>query len=181
MTCIVGFLDKKTKTVTMGADSAGVAGLDITIRKDKKIFRNKDFVIGCTSSFRMIQLLQFKFVPPYIDGKDIYEYMCTDFIDAVRKTFQNGGFLTKDKEAEHGGFFLVAYKDRLFCIQDDFQVAETTGGMDSVGCGSDYALGCLHTIVNDPSTPEDKVKRSLECAAYFSAGVAGPFHILTTE
>ena len=36
MTCIVGYLDKKTKKVTIGGDSAGVAGLDITIRKDEK-------------------------------------------------------------------------------------------------------------------------------------------------
>ena len=41
MTCIVGYLDKKTKKVTIGGDSAGVAGLDITIRKDEKVFKVK--------------------------------------------------------------------------------------------------------------------------------------------
>ena len=71
MTCIVGYLDKKTKKVTIGGDSAGVAGLDITIRKDEKVFKVDNFIIGCTSSFRMIQLLRFSFKPPEIKQKNI--------------------------------------------------------------------------------------------------------------
>lgn len=181
MTCIVGFLDNKTGKVTIGADSAGVAGLDISIRKDVKLFKNKDFIIGCTSSFRMIQLLRFKFKPPHIDDKEIYEYMCTDFVDAIRECFKNGGFITKDKEVETGGVFLVGYKNRLFCIQSDFQVAETLNGMDACGCGESYALGALYILSEYDLPSEDKILKSLETASSFSAGVAKPFHVLTTE
>lgn len=49
MTCIVGYFDKKTKKVTIGGDSAGVSGLHITIRKDPKVFRVGEFIIGCTA------------------------------------------------------------------------------------------------------------------------------------
>lgn len=180
MTCIVGYLDKKTKRVTIGADSAGVAGLDLSIRKDKKIFRNGEFIIGCTSSFRMIQLLQFRFSPPEIKCKDIYEYMCTDFVDAIRKCFRDGGFLSKDKDVESGGVFLIGYKDRLFCIQSDFQIAENLNGMDACGCGDAYALGCLYSIGNDVSNSDYKVTKALETAANFSAGVHKPFYLMTT-
>ena len=51
MTCIVGLIDGRR--VWMGGDSAGVSGLDITVRADAKVFRNGDFLIGFTSSFRM--------------------------------------------------------------------------------------------------------------------------------
>ena len=57
MTCIVGMLNKGK--VIIGADSAGVSGLDVQIRKDPKVFITGEFVIGCTTSFRMIELLQF--------------------------------------------------------------------------------------------------------------------------
>lgn len=181
MTCIVGYLDKKTKRVTIGADSAGVAGLDISIRKDKKIFKNGDFIIGCTSSFRMIQLLQFKFTPPRITHDDIYEYMCTDFVDGIRNCFKTGGFIEVDKNVESGGTFLVGYKDRLFCIHGDFQVAETLNGIDACGCGESYALGALEILQSADITPIDKITKSLEVAAKYSAGVSAPFHLLTTE
>lgn len=180
MTCIVGYLDKITNKVTIGADSAGVAGLDLSIRKDVKIFRNKDFIIGCTSSFRMIQLLRFKFHPPFINEKDIYEYMCTDFVDGVRKIFKEGGFLQKDKEVEEGGAFLVGYKDRLFCVQGDFQVGENLNGLDACGCGESYALGSLFSTDKLSISAEEKIIEALKAATHFSAGVAEPFNILTT-
>lgn len=181
MTCIVGYLDKKTNKVTIGADSAGVGGYDISIRKDVKVFRNKDFIIGCTSSFRMIQLLRFKFKPPYINDKEIYEYMCTDFVDGVRQCFKDGGFIKKQCDVESGGQFLIAYKDRLFAIHDDFQVAENINSIDAVGCGADYALGAILVLDTLDLSTNDKITRALEYTAFLSAGVAAPFNLLTTE
>ena len=180
MTCIVGYLDKKSDKVIIGGDSAGVAGFELSIRKDPKVFKNEDFIIGCTSSFRMIQLLRFSFKPPKVHDKDIYEYMCTDFIDAVRSCFKNGGFLEKERESEVGGFFLVAYKNRLFQIQGDFQVSEQLNGMDSCGCGSAYALGSLRCLAEFSLDPTEIVRKSLESAEFFSAGVSRPFIILST-
>lgn len=179
MTCIVGFVDNKNKKVVVGADSAGVSGLDVTIRKDEKVFKNGDFVIGCTSSFRMIQLLRFSFKPPRIYDSEIYEYMCTEFIDAVRKSFKDGGFLQKYVDGdEKGGTFLVAYKDRLFKIDSDFQVAEAYQGYDACGCGEKYAIGSIYTTIK--SDPRTIVIDSLKCAENFSGGVQGPFVTCST-
>lgn len=181
MTCIVGYLDKKRKKVTIGGDSAGVAGLDIRIRKDTKVFKNGDFLIGCTSSFRMIQLLRFSFKAPEIESKNIYEYMCTDFINAVRECFKHGGYLQQHSDGdEKGGTFLVAYKNRLFRIENDFQVAESLNGIEAVGCGADYALGSLYILSKQNLTPKEKVLKSLETASFFSAGVSKPFVIKDT-
>ncbi len=181
MTCIVGFIDKKTKTVTMGADSAGVAGFEIIIRKDPKIFKNGPFLIGCTSSFRMIQLLRFSLKVPEIKNKDIYEYLCTDFIDAIRKCFVDGGFMQKTKDGdEQGGAFLVAYKNRLFEIDSDYQVAESLNGILSCGCGSSYALGALYSIHNNDITSKEKVLTALKAASFYSAGVSEPYIIHNT-
>lgn len=181
MTCIVGYLDKKNKIVTIGGDSAGITDLSIVIRKDKKVFRVGDFVIGCTSSFRMIQLLRFSFKPPEIKSKAIYQYMCTDFINEVKECFKNGGYLQKYEDGDDkGGTFLVGYKNRLFRIDNDFQVAESSNGIDAIGCGSDFALGSLYSLSKQDITAKQKVIKSLEAAAFFSAGVCKPFVITCT-
>lgn len=174
MTCIVGFIDKKKNNVVIGADSASVSGLDITIRKDAKVFKVNDFVIGCTSSFRMIQLLQFSFNPPKVSDKEMYEYMCTDFINAVRTCFKDGGYLQKEIDGdEKGGNFLVAYKDRLFKIESDFQVSEALQGYDCCGCGKPYALASIYNT--NKTCAKAIVLDALKTAEYFSSAVAQPF------
>ena len=176
MTCIVGLVDKGD--VYIGGDSAGVAGLSITIRNDSKVFGNGPFVIGGTSSFRMLQLLRFKFSPPAqtIHQED-YEYMVTSFIDAVRQCFSQNGF--GDAAATTGGSFLVGYKGKLYAVQGDHQVGLPAAPFEAVGCGADLALGAM--FATEGMKPEDRINMALSAAAAFSAGVSAPFNILKLE
>jgi len=176
VTCIVGLVDGNN--IWMGGDSAGVGGHDLRIRKDVKIFKINDrFLFGYTSSFRMGQLLRFGFTPPEQSQKrGNYEYMCTDFIDSVRKRFKDGGYSLIKDNREEGGFFLVGYKGNLYQIEGDFQVGECADDFDSVGCGSSYALGALY-ITRKNKNPRDRILQALETAEYFSTGVKRPFVI----
>lgn len=181
MTCIVGVVDKKLNKVFIGGDSASAGYNNIFIRKDEKVFRNGAFVIGCTTSFRMIQLLRYSFKPPKINGKDIYEYMCTDFINEVRECFKNGGYIQKFQDGdEKGGDFLVAYENRLFKVDSDFQVAENLNGIDACGSGMDFALGSVYSLIDRKITTEDKIFKALESAEFFSLGVRKPFILINT-
>ncbi len=183
MTCIVGYIDNKFGKVYIGGDSAGVTGNDIVARKDVKVFKNGQFIIGCTTSFRMIQILRFKFKPPkLLATRDVYEYMCTDFIDAVRTSFSDSGFMQTAKHGdEQGGQFLVAYKDRLFEIGVDFQVGEHADGYTSLGHGSKYALGAIHSVYDNSAVrPYDRVRMALNAATHFSGAVCEPFTIINT-
>ena len=174
MTCIVGLIDGRR--VWMGGDSAGVSGLDITVRADPKVFRNGEFLIGFTSSFRMGQLLAFRLRPPkHAQGMDVFHYMVTDFVDEVRNCLKEGGYAQRNNDAEQGGSFLVAYQGRLFSIQSDYQVCETVRGFHAIGCGADYALGSLASTQGQPA--ERRVLRSLECAEMLNGGVRAPFRI----
>jgi ATP-dependent protease HslVU (ClpYQ) peptidase subunit len=173
MTCIVGLVDKGD--VYIGGDSAGVAGLSLSIRADEKVFGNGPFIMGFTSSFRMGQLLRYKFSPPAqtVHQNDM-EYMVTSFIDAARQCFSGNGF--GDKDATVGGTFLVGYKGALYTIEGDYQVGIPKPSYDAVGCGSDLALGAM--FATEGLKPEQRITIALEAASTFSAGVAPPFTIL---
>jgi ATP-dependent protease HslVU (ClpYQ) peptidase subunit len=185
MTCIVAV---KVETggstrIVIGGDSAGVAGHDILIRKDPKVFRNSEVLIGITSSFRMGQIMRFKFVPPAIPpGMDLYEYMVVHFVDRVRASLKEGGFAEVQNSVERGGSFIVGLRERIFTIGSDFQVGENVDGFASVGSGADYALGALDTLRTLPDlSGEQMVEKALQTAAKFSGGVRAPFVILASE
>lgn len=179
MTCIVGIIEKDT--LYIGADSAGVFNYEITVRKDPKVFHVGPFLFGVAGSFRVMQILRFSFKPPKQKrAQDVYEYMCTDFINEARKALKEGGVLNiKDEVQEHDAIFLVGYQKRLFIIDADFQVGEHTENWNSVGLGSSYSLGALKILYPLTSiNTREKVKLALEAANHYCGGVCPPFNIL---
>lgn len=178
MTCIVGMVDKGT--VYIGGDSAGVADYSLMVRADEKVFTNGEFVFGFTSSFRMGQVLRYKLKPPHREpSRDVMTYMVADFIDAVRDCLKSAGFAEKDKDVERAGTFLVGYQGRLFRIEGDYQVGETTNGYDACGCGQDLARGSMFASKGG-GHPRDRIVQALKAAEYHSAGVCGPFKVVAT-
>lgn len=176
MTCIVAL--KHGGKVWMGADSAGVGGYSLTVRKDRKIHRVGPMLIGFTTSFRMGQLLGYKLsIPPHHPDVDTDKYMVTSFVDAVRTALKDGGWVSKDKEQEQGGRFIVAYQGRIFDIDSDFQVGEPVGEFSACGCGQDIALGSLHASAKTSEPPDYRLTLALEAAQEFSAGVRAPFYV----
>ncbi|MBZ9921663.1 hypothetical protein LB579_28610 [Mesorhizobium sp. BR1-1-7] len=173
MTCIVGIAHNGK--VFIGGDSAGVGGYNLNVRADKKVFRNGEFVMGFTSSFRMGNLLQHSLEPPrWHPDDDIHKFMVKDFVDAVRSCLKTGGYATKENDGESGGTFLVGFKGRLFVVDSDYQVGENVDGFASVGCGEDIALGSMYT---SKGSPKGRVLTALAAAERFSAGVRAPFHV----
>lgn len=176
MTCIVGL--RHGKDVLVGGDSSGIAGWELTIRKDPKIFISGRYAIGFTTSFRIGQLLQHKLklpAPPKGDG-DLHAFMVNEFVEATRECLKVGGVASKDKEVEQGGTFIVGVAGRLFVVESDYQVVEPAWPYAAVGSGAPYALGSLATSKGEPL---GRVQKALAIAEQFSIGVRGPFHVLT--
>ncbi|MFE7485003.1 hypothetical protein [Streptomyces sp. NPDC057552] len=157
MTVIVGLVHKNR--VHLGGDSAGVSGLQLTVRADAKCFRNGPYAMGFTTSFRMGQLLRYAFQPPPPPpaAGDLHDFLVTTWTDALRTCLKDGGWARKESDQEQAGIFLVGVGGRLFSVWDDYQVAEHADGYAAVGCGDELALGDHH-----------------------SAGVTGPFTFART-
>ena len=181
MTCIIGLLSDGVAYI--GGDSCGSNGWTEEDCAHSKVFRVGDFVIGGTTSFRMLDLLEYSLtIPekrPWTD-EDLEKFMRTAFVNAVRSCLKDGGFATKKSEAELGGTFLVGYKGHLWRVQNDYSIITRTK-YDSVGCGQMVAFGSLfatETIGN--LSAEHRVTAALLAAEEHVCGVRGPFNVLST-
>lgn len=180
MTCCIAIAEKGK--VWMGADSAGVSGLDMQVRHDRKVFRNGPMVFSFTSSFRLGQLLRWSFTPPGRDPRvNVERYMATTFINAVRDCFKAGGYAKKESEVESAGCFLVGYEGQIFEVHSDYQVAQPSNSpvegceFAAIGCGDNAAMGALYATPK--LSPVRRIHIALAAAERFSAGVRGPFII----
>jgi 20S proteasome alpha/beta subunit len=172
MTCIVGV--KYKDMIYMGGDSAGVSGHNVRLRADEKIFSSGPMLFGFTTSFRMGQLLRYSLkIPTQEKNQNDYEFMCTTFINSVRTSLKEGGYVEIKNNQESGGTFIVGYNSKLYTVYDDFQVSETIDDFTSIGCGESYALGSLR--MTSKLEPKKRIKLALETASYFSGGVYPPF------
>ena len=178
MTCIAGLVHDGQ--VYIGADSAGVDDrLHLTTRADRKVFKNGEFVIGFTTSFRMGQLLRYSLTPPIKHpSTSVFEYMATDFIDAVRKCLTDGQWGKKCEEQAAGGTFLVGYSGRLFTIEEDYQIGESLSDIAACGAGDLVAIGALS--MTDGREPINRLTAALTAAEKHMANVRGPFFFETT-
>lgn len=174
VTCIAALV--QDSTIYMGGDSAGVAGYDLMVRADQKVFRTGPFLMGFTSSFRMGQLLRYKLSLPDHDPRvEPRCFLATAFIDAVRQCLKDGGFARSQEGEERGGSFLVGYRGSIYLIDSDYQVAEPADAYAAIGCGQQVALGSLFTSGGED--PERRLLTALQAAERFSAGVRAPFVI----
>jgi ATP-dependent protease HslVU (ClpYQ) peptidase subunit len=172
MTAIVGVA--KEGKVYLGGDTRGSNGWTGSQYSLPKVFTNGVCVMGYTSDYRMGQLLQYSFSPPKRHKEeDLMKYMITDFVEGIRTTLKSGGYASVESNVEKGGFFLVGIEGRLFRIESNYAVLEPARQFDAVGCGEDFALGCLYN--NLDKDPKVRLKEALETAAEFSIGVSAPF------
>ena len=178
MTCIAGLVEDKI--VYIGGDSAATNGWGLTILKEPKVFRNGDFLIGCSGSARMITLLRHSLVPPkQEEDEDTMLFMATRFIDAVRDCLKNGGLAKRVDEQESMGdsYFLVGYKGQLFCVYNDYHISEALCNYDAIGSGDDAALGSLYTTRGMDMAPDKRIEIALYASERHNAGVRSPFHV----
>lgn len=182
MTAIVALIDQK-KNVWVGGDSAGVSGQFINQRKDPKVFIKDGFIFGFTSSFRMGQILHYRFTPPERKNQSVETYMNTDFIEAVRGCFKQYSF--GDNDTKKGGQFIVGYAGEIFLVDSDFQIGLLYDKYASVGAGYISCLGALYAIEKSElqfmMEPAEKITLALRAAEKHNTGVCGPFIIRCLE
>ncbi len=188
MTCIAAVASGGK--VYVGADSAGVSGLDLEARADEKVFALGHFLIGFAGSYRLGQLLRYTFAPPeHPTAMPTDLYMVTRFIGEVRKCLREGGHAKVTNEQEEAGdSFIVGYRGGIYVVHSDYQVARPRVNWAAVGSGAQVAQGALWALhwalaQQGPDRLADHNPRllleiALQAAEAYNAGVRGPFLVL---
>lgn len=180
MTAVAAITDGTT--CWLAADSAEVSSYDLTIRTEPKVWAAGPYLFGLSGDGRAGQVLRYAFTAPGPPGDgDLMEFMCTQFVDALRECYKAAGFAKKEHEREEaeGACFLAATGGRLFKVWQNYQVGEREDRIDAIGCGEDYVLGSLHTTAGLGMGPVKRLGMALEAAARFSAGVHPPFTVVS--
>ena len=186
MTAIVGLVHEGT--VFLGGDSAAAGNMNIYTRREPKVFRSDQYIIGYTTSFRMGQIIRHAFKPPMlasgdaeVSDEDLMGFMATEFIRKLKLAFKDGGWLESDKGRDTGGQMLIGVAGRLFQIESDFQVGESALGYDAVGSGNEVALGSLHATSHTEFDPQKRLELALQAAEEFVSTCRRPFHFVSLE
>jgi ATP-dependent protease HslVU (ClpYQ) peptidase subunit len=171
MTTIVGTC--KNGQVILGADSQVTDG----DRKNnslsmEKITKNNGYLIAGSGDATPCDILQHIFIPPVptvAERKNLYKFMITKFVPAMREALDEAGYKPDPKE-DSGFSMLIAFDGELFDIGDDFSVLLNDTGIYGVGNGSRYAIGALCAGAT--------VEKALEIAADNDIYTSGPFQIV---
>lgn len=188
MTCIVGL--NHSGKIYIGGDSVGVNyALSKCTRTDEKVFENEDMIFGFMDSFRMGQILRYAMIhPERPEEVSDMQYLVAYWIPALIETFEDHGFHGTYNQGEavgdskKGGSFLMGYRGTLYSVEEDFQIGIPSDQYTAIGCGGDLAMGAMFaSLQSGKKSPEKILITALEAAEKFSAGVQGPFHIVSIE
>lgn len=176
MTCIVGIV--KDGKVYIGGDSLGSNGHTKSVFPRPKVFKNGDFIIGYTSSYRMGQLLEATFEPPerLLSENDDFKFLISKVVPAIKTCFSEAGFEATEDGQKFGGCFLLGYKHKLYKVQAEYSLLEIDEA--ATGSGETFALGSLYST-KDNITPEHRIEEAINAAAYHCVSVGGPVHIVS--
>jgi len=189
MTVIVGLVGKKGVLIAGDAQSS----TDWIKREDTgaKVGNLMDTVaFGYCGSGRFGQLLIYHMES--LDGPpltmDEYRWVVRDFIPFLRDVTEMHGHLHIKHNVEGFGpsSFLLAVRGRLFCIEDDFSVNEHVMPYESVGSGSETAMGTLHGALGDVYEPlndarlEGIAEKAISAAAKLTLYVGGDISVAKT-
>lgn len=181
MTCVVSMI--KNGDIYMAADSCGSAGGFTVVRSDPKIFIKGPMIFGFAGSFRQGHLLHYKLkIPKHPKKMSDVEYLNSKFIDAVRVLLiNNGSAMAHANQESLAGTFLLGYRSNVYQIDYDLQVGIHSRDYDSIGSGSELALGSLFSTENMANKPKARIFMALSAAAEFNAGVLPPFKLLVLK
>lgn len=186
MTCIVGLI--KGKNVWLGGDSAATDGaLRRTIIKDPKVFIKGEIGFGCCGSPKVMDALAHGIQFPEQDpGSDDRAFLVNTLVPAIRDGLvrldaagKNTSPFGGGTDVQFEGELLLAYRGKLYKLQCNFQLVQSSEDFCTSGSGSELALGSLQATRN-VRNPKKRILKALD-AATANAGVAPPFVVITLK
>lgn len=177
MTCVIAYRRNINKII-LASDKMASNYYSKQITKESKIFEKNGFHIGCTTSFRMIQILKHIWYPPDRKIKQNTEqYLYKDVVESIRACFKANGFGDATKEV-YGNFILI-YENRIFEMQNDLSLMESEMIVTAVGSGEDYAIASIMALLSYEKNDKKLLTRTFDIISSVATTVSKEFEIIT--
>ena len=189
MTCIVGYVDKKTKQVYLGSDRGvfyGVDDAEFHVSSRPKIFKRTlndgqdEFIMGASGDCRFGDILEevdfnsLKVLEK--EKKKVDKFLRAKFIP-----FLKAKFAAKKEKADFE--ILIGIYGNIFVINDDWSVLDVPKTGFAIGAASIPAKGSLYTSHKLNKSGRLKSERivllALESSESNTTCCKAPFDILT--
>jgi len=177
MTCIIGFIDKSKRKMTIAGDRLGSNGHTGSPINQPKIFKRGKILFGYTSSFRYGQILEHYLTIPKDTRKSAYDYMVLDLVPLIRTILEEHKYTGSDEKAK-SGVSIFMYKGFVYELQSDWSVLEYTN-IRSVGSGEDVATGAMIALRDIPMSAKKRANIVLDAASEVVVSVGGGNDIIT--
>ena len=172
MTICIGVVDPVGRHVYVGADSGCSCNSFYTSTRTPKVFHvNEQIVIGCAGSIRMANLL-------YSDNglfDGVSETVCDDTIKELITVFipklkTHVETLNKEDSAFD---LILGFKNRLYRIQSDLGIYESSTGLETIGSACEVAYGAMKAMSNYASevSMREKIYKAIEICSQYSYGI----------
>jgi ATP-dependent protease HslVU (ClpYQ) peptidase subunit len=171
MTCIVGI--NTGKKIIIAGDNMGSNGFVSMRDKKPKVFKKDGFIFGVCGSYRIMQLLVNKFeAPKRFIGQTTDDYIYNTVVNNIYSIFDSNNALElKDGLKRFEGSFLFGYEKELYQMCGNFQVHINSKNYDECGSGGYHAIASLYSTEGLNITPEDRLRKAIECANEFVISV----------
>lgn len=189
MTAIIGVEDRGIAYV--GADSSSVVGDQaVLVMRSPKVFRNGEYVIGFSYTFRFGNILQYLWSPPtpperIEQSPELFErFMVRELGPSIRAAVDEGHSLIEKEGGYEVGLAIIGVRGRIWHYERDQGILCYADGVATTGSGYNLLTASYRTIqIVKPKMPtQDKVLTALHVTAdSMAGGVRGPFRVLDTN
>lgn len=175
MTAVIGFEFKDG--VILGSDSLIVDEYGTSLTSlTPKVFEKNNVLFGTCGSLRITQVIKYKFVIPERNGKELFEYLCTDFIDGLAETLCNNNCTYMKNDSMTGSEMIIGIDGQLFAIDEDFHIIKTSLPFFAIGSGKSFAFGSMMSLEMFPQLPpKARIELSLQTVSKLCSTVGSPF------
>lgn len=186
MTCIVGITDGNN--IWMGCDGLISGDNDKFNLEQPKIIKKEEMLIGVAGTLRGLQLLKYHLD---IDGLkeeleklkivSDEEFICNYLVTCIKNMFFEHQYCVQiDSQENQNDKFLIGYRGRLYYLDSNYQIFNTTDSYMAIGSGSEYAYGALRVqekariLLKDP---EEAIKRTIDVVSQFCPSTGGDIKV----
>ena len=136
-----------------------------------KLLRRGPYFMSAAGDLRAVNILEHVFDPPNPSdktGRKLDRFMSTVFLPELKECFESAGY---SKDHSHSSTIFVCVNGIVYELGEDYSYMRDSIGLYASGSGGDYALGALHTLIEDPIDARDV--EHAKAAVKYALGVAG--------